>query len=468
MSAEKILIIEDEKILAWTIAQRLGKEGYEATAVSTGREGLGALSQQDFDVVLLDYRLPDLDGLDVMKQIHGDHSSLPVILMTAYGSVESAVEAMRAGAYDYLSKPMDMNHLVLVIRKVLETTTLRREVKELRERLREQYGVTNVISNSPQMLEIFSLIRKIAPSNATVLLQGESGTGKGLLARAIHHQSNRAEASFVVLTCSAIPETLLETELFGHERGAFTDARSEKRGQLELAHGGTLFMDEIGDLPMGLQAKLLRFIEDRTFKRVGGTRDIVVDVRIIAATNRDLQADVAAGRFRSDLYYRLKIVPIHIPPLRQRQADILPLANAFIHDFNREFKKHIRGIAAEALEDLKRYYWPGNVRELRNMIERAVLLGSGPLLRREDFFPEAGLPGGAVQAVPPGQPAAAFRLPEGGVNLEEVEKNLVVQALAAAGGNQTRAARLLGMTRDQMRSRIKKYGLTASDEPGER
>ena len=453
MSAEKILIVEDEKMLAWSLAQRLRKEGYEAAHLSTGREALAALSRQDFDLLLLDFRLPDMDGLDVMKEAQAAHRHLPIILMTAHGTVESAVQAIRAGAHDYLSKPFELDHLVLIIRKGLETTSLRREVDDLRARLREQFGVTNIIGASPQMLEIFALIRKIAPSNATVLLQGESGTGKGLLARAIHYQSQRAEAPFVTIPCTAIPETLLETELFGHERGAFTDARTEKRGQFEVAHKGTVFMDEIGDLPQALQAKLLRFLEDKTLRRVGGTRDIVVDVRIISATNRDLESDVAAGRFRSDLYYRLKIMPIHIPPLRERRADILPLATAFIADFSREFKKHVRGLAPDAVEAMKRYHWPGNVRELRNMLERAVLLGAGPLLHAEDLFPET------LRAAAPGEPTIAFRLPEGGVNFESVEKELVVQALAAAGGNQSKAARLLGMTRDQIRFRIKKFGL---------
>ena len=288
MSAQRVLIVEDEKMLAWVLAQRLRKEGYEAVHVSTGGEAGAALRQREFNLILLDYGLPDMDGIGVMIQVLSAHPGLLVILMTAHGSVENAVEAMRAGAYDYLSKPLDLEHLIFVIRKALETTNLRREVENLRACLREQYGVTNIIGNSPQMMDIFALIAKIAPSNATVLLQGESGTGKGLLARAIHHRSLRAQAPFVTITCSAIPETLLETELFGHERGAFTDARSEKRGQLELAHTGTIFMDEIGDLPMSLQAKLLRFLEDKTFRRVGGTQDLVMDVRIIAATNRNV------------------------------------------------------------------------------------------------------------------------------------------------------------------------------------
>ena len=455
MSAQRVLIVEDEKMLAWVLAQRLRKEGYEAVHVSTGGEAGAALRQREFNLILLDYGLPDMDGIGVMIQVLSAHPGLLVILMTAHGSVENAVEAMRAGAYDYLSKPLDLEHLIFVIRKALETTNLRREVENLRACLREQYGVTNIIGNSPQMMDIFALIAKIAPSNATVLLQGESGTGKGLLARAIHHRSLRAQAPFVTITCSAIPETLLETELFGHERGAFTDARSEKRGQLELAHTGTIFMDEIGDLPMSLQAKLLRFLEDKTFRRVGGTQDLVMDVRIIAATNRNVEADVAAGRFRADLYYRLKIVPIHIPPLRQRTADILPLADVFIGDFNREFKKNVRGLAPEAIEAMKQYHWPGNVREIRNIIERAVLLSGGPVLRRKDLFPES------VHVAPPAEIPVTFRLPEGGVNFEKLEEEMVVQALAAAGGNQTKAARLLGMTRDQMKFRVKKFGLEA-------
>ncbi|MEW6358354.1 MAG: sigma-54 dependent transcriptional regulator [Planctomycetota bacterium] len=460
MSNESILVIEDEKLLRWSVVQRLTQEGYRVSEAPTGAAATDILDSGDFDLVLMDYRLPDTDGSQILRDIFSKDSNLLVIVMTAYSTVQSAVEAIKAGAYDYLTKPFDLDELVFIISKALETTGLRREVAELRAKLGEQYGVRDIIGKSPRMLDVFATIEKVAKSEATtVLLQGESGTGKGLAARAIHSQSRRADKPFLTVTCTALPENLLETELFGHEKGAFTDAKSERRGQFELADGGTIFLDEIGDLSQPLQAKLLRFIEEKTLRRVGGSMDIRVDVRIIAATNQMLEKAVEEGRFRPDLYYRLKIVPITLPPLRHRIEDVPLLVQAFIDDFNREFNKRVKGLSEEAMDQMMHYHWPGNVRELRNMIERAVLLTSKETLDADILFPDRPRERGAEN----GDRRGGVELPSEGIELDKVEADLVRQALDRTDGNQSAAARLLGITRDQIRSRIKKFGL---DSPG--
>ncbi|NOZ20141.1 MAG: sigma-54-dependent Fis family transcriptional regulator [Planctomycetes bacterium] len=463
MSNESILVVEDEKLLRWSVVQRLTQEGYRVSEAPTGAAANDILGGGDVDLVLMDYRLPDTDGSQILRDVLGKDPNLLVIVMTAYSTVQSAVEAIKAGAYDYLTKPFDLDELVFIISKALETTGLRREVAELRAKLGEQYGVRDIIGKSPKMLDVFATIEKVAKSEATtVLLQGESGTGKGLAARAIHSQSRRANKPFLTVTCTALPENLLETELFGHEKGAFTDAKSERRGQFELADGGTIFLDEIGDLSQPLQAKLLRFIEEKTLRRVGGDMDIRVDVRIIAATNQILEKAVEEGRFRPDLYYRLKIVPITLPPLRQRIEDVPLLVQAFIDQFNREFNKRVKGLTDEAMNQMMRYHWPGNVRELRNMIERATLLASKEMLDTDVLFPDR--PREKAVESPTGE--GAIHLPPSGIELDKVEAELVRQALDQADGNQSAAARLLGITRDQIRSRIKKFGLGSSGSKG--
>jgi DNA-binding NtrC family response regulator len=451
--SERVLIVEDEKLLRWSLGERLARDGYETDHADTGESCLRKLMEEPFDLVLLDYRLPDTDGIGVLKRIASEYPDLPVILMSAYSTVDSAVQAMKLGAFDYVSKPFDLEEMVFLARKALETTRLRREVRNLRSQLREKYGIAGIVCRSRSMLDICAMIRKVARGGATtILLQGESGTGKGLVAGAIHYESDRAQKPFMTITAAALPESLLESELFGHERGAFTDAKTAKHGLLELAHGGTAFLDEIGDLSPGIQAKLLRFMEDKRFKRVGGTRDMEVDVRIIAATNRDLEAAVKAGEFRADLYYRLNILPIHLPPLRERREDIPLLADTFLVRFNQEFRKQIQGITPEAMSRLAAHDWPGNVRELRNIIERAALLSTDRVLDLADLPAE--LRGGAGEPL-----SGGFALPVEGIDLDALERSLVEQALRACGGNRTRAARLLGLHRDQMRYRIKKYGL---------
>ncbi len=456
MSNERVLIVEDEKLVRWSLKERLKKEDYEVFEADTGGGGLGILKEELIDLILLDYRLPDMTGLDVLRKTMTDHPETPVILMTAYSSVDSAVEAIKLGAYDYINKPFNHDEMVVTIGRALESSRLRREVRQHRSEQQKRYGLSSIIGESPAMVEVFELIEKIAKSQATtVLITGESGTGKDLVAKAIHYASGRANRPFMNITCSALPETLLESELMGHERGSFTDARTLKKGLFELAEQGTVFLDEIGDMGVLLQAKVLRFLQEKTFKRVGGVKDITVDVRIIAATNRDLSKAVQDGRFREDLYYRLKVIPINLPPLRARREDIPNLVNHFIDGFNQEFKKSTKGVTREGLDQLMSYSWPGNVRELRNVIERAMILENKPELTVADLPREIREPSQASPAIVPN----GFQLPDAGFPLKDIEHEMVKQALDKTKGNQTRAARLLSISRDALRYKMKKYGL---------
>jgi DNA-binding NtrC family response regulator len=364
---------------------------------------------------------------------------------------------MKLGAFDYINKPFDMEELVLVSQKALETTRLKREVSWLKENQARLFGSTQIVGQSPKMREVYHIIERVAATDATtVLLRGESGTGKGLVAKAIHQSSKRRALPFMTVTCTALQETLLESELMGHEKGAFTDAKEQKKGLFELADGGTIFLDEIGDIPPSFQAKLLHVLEEKTFKRVGGVRDIQVDVRIIAATNKDLEKAVREEHFRQDLYYRLKIIPIQLPPLREREGDIPLLVQLFIEHFNREFRKSVQGFTPRSVHVMEQYPWPGNVRELRNIVERAILLGMGDSLDLADLPSEIRDRSGAGGTE---SAEGVLSLPQGGVILEELERDLVRQALKRSNGNQTRAAKLLGLNRDQIRYRIEKFGL---------
>ena len=456
MPPARILVIDDEQMIRWSIEETLRAAGHEVAIAETAAEGMALFRQMLPEVVFLDVRLPDEDGLSVLKQMKDENGAdTAVIVMTAFGEIRTAVEAMRLGAFDYLKKPFDFEELEVIVRRALETTHLQREVDELREERRKTFGADSIIGQSEKMRQVMSLLERIAQSDAaTVLLQGENGTGKDLFARAIHLRGKRAGGPFVDISCTAMPDTLFETELFGHEKGAFTDAKTMKRGLFELADNGTLFLDEVGDMPLVSQAKVLKVIESRQFKRVGGTVDHHVDIRIVAATNRDLEGAVREGRFREDLYYRLKVIPVVLPPLRERRDDIPLLLEHYIAKYNADFRKGFRGVSPDALQLLMAYPWPGNVRELRNLVERILILERGDTILPEHLPPEISV------ATAPSQEAGSpqYRLRPTGICLDDVEKDFVRQALEAAGGNQTRAALLLGVSRDQLRYRMQKFG----------
>jgi two-component system response regulator AtoC len=456
--SRQILVVDDEELIRWSLAERLRLDGHEILEAGTAAQAFDLLDGH-VDALLLDYRLPDDDGVAVMRRIHELDPDLPVLMLTAHKDVEIIVGAMKAGAFEYLTKPFDLDDVAVRVERALEATRLRRELRTLRDTLARPFGLASIIGESDAMERVKALVRKVATSpGSTVLITGESGTGKDLIAKVIHYSSSRAARPFLTITCSALPETLMESELFGHERGAFTDARTQKRGLLEQADDGTVFLDEIGEMTPALQAKLLRFLEEKAFRRLGGSADIHVDVRVIAATNRNLEETVRDGRFRDDLYYRLNVLRLEVPPLRARVDDLSRLAQHFVEVFSREFRRPVRALSADAEQALRHYGWPGNVRELRNLVERAVLLSETEVLQASDFEILHG------QRRTGGSGRTAFQLPPEGVNLEEEEKSLVVQALERTGGNQTRAATLLGLHRDQIRYRIEKFGLSGKPE----
>ncbi|GAB4260451.1 MAG: sigma-54 dependent transcriptional regulator [Deferrisomatales bacterium] len=457
MPKETVLIVDDEYLIRWSLCENLKEEGFRCVSAETGEQALDMVRAEAPDMVLLDIKLPGIDGIEVLERIKEMDRDLPVIMITATSQVEVAVTAMKLGAYDYISKPFNLGEIRTKVKHAFENRQLRQEVEYFRSRQAERFGFDRIIGNGPRMKEVLSIARRIAQSSSTtVLLQGESGTGKDLVAQAIHYESARRDRPFMPINCTALPEELLESELMGHEKGAFTDAKRTKKGLFELADGGTIFLDEIGDMKPGLQAKLLRFLEDRTFKRVGGKDDIEVDVRIIAATNRDLEQAIEERTFREDLYYRLSVIPITLPPLRERREDILPLARHFLDGFNREFKVSFLGFTPEFEELLLRYDWPGNIRELRNVVERAVILSNGDRLGVESLPWK--IKGERKRAGKAGEPGVVI-LPQDGIDIDDVEKELIVQALEQTGQNQTRAAHLLGLTRDALRYRMKKYDL---------
>ncbi len=455
MNNHRILIVDDDKLVTWSLTRDFEREGCQIKTVGNGESALPALREFNPDLILLDLRLPGIDGLEVLKQIRATDSEVIVIMMTAYATVETAVQAVKLGAIDFIKKPFTFDELKIIIERALRSKTLSREVANLRQHIRQKYGIHNIIGVSRQMQEVFTLIRKIAQSDATtVLITGESGTGKDLVARAIHYESRRAAWPYMAINCGSLPDTLLESELFGHEKGAFTDAKTAKKGLLELANKGTVLLDEIGDASLALQVKLLRFMEEKVFKRIGSTRDIEVDVRIIAATNRNLEQLVAERQFREDLYYRLKVIPLNLPPLRERPEDIPVLVKHFIDRFNKEFKKNVRQVSPEAMRILKLYNWPGNIRELRNLLERIMILENDETISTRHLPLELTLQADAPDEVLPDVSDISA-----GTSLQGMEKSLILKALQSTGGNQSRAAQLLHISRHALRYKMKKYHL---------
>jgi DNA-binding NtrC family response regulator len=454
----KILVVDDEKMIRWSLGEALRGWGYEPAEAETANAALAAFDAEPPSAVLLDINLPDGSGLDVLRKIRHRQPDAVVIMITANVLVDETIAALRGGAYDFIGKPINLEELHVAIRNGIEASRLRKEVTQFRRERAQQFSFDQILGQSPAMREMLAMARKVAESEvSSVLLQGESGTGKDLVAKAIHYQSNRADGPFIAINCAAIPGTLIESELFGYEKGAFTDAKARKEGMFEQAEGGTLLLDEIGELELSLQAKLLRVLEEGAFRRVGGLKDIPFDARIIAASNRDLRQESEAGRFRLDLYYRLSVIQIDIPSLRERGDDVILLAEHYIESFGKRLRKTVSGIEDDVADAFRRYHWPGNVRELRNVIERALILEDDEVITTK-YVPR-GVVAGTNQGISEGDGLGAhdmFRLPPAGASLEEVEMSLVRQAIERSGGNQTRAAELLGISRDQLRYRLKK------------
>ncbi|MBL8169678.1 MAG: sigma-54-dependent Fis family transcriptional regulator [Acidobacteria bacterium] len=473
MTADKILVVDDDRSIRWLLVDVLKEWGYLPIEAQSCQAALFVCESEAPVAVLLDIDLPDGSGLKALREIKNRQPEIVVIMITGNQLFENAVESLRGGAFDFISKPINLQELQVTLRNGLEARRLRKRIRALGHQQTRQFNFAQLVGSSPVMQRMVQLARKVAESEATaVLLQGESGTGKELVARAIHCGSQRAEGPFVPINCAAIPATLLENELFGHEKGAYTDAKGRKEGLFEQAEGGTLFLDEIGELEISLQAKLLRVLEEECFRRVGGLRDLPYDARIIAASNRDLKLETEAGRFRADLFYRLSVIQIELPPLRERGDDVLVLAEHFIAHFNRHLKKKITGLTPEVTELFRRYHWPGNVRELRNLIERVMILEDEQVItvnwlprewatlgRRPDWqLAGSGGPSQlATSAVIQDEDVTRlFPLPPGGISLEAVERSLLRQAVSSTRGNQTKAAELLHITRDQLRYRLKK------------
>jgi DNA-binding NtrC family response regulator len=461
----KMLVVDDEKLMCWSLKKDFEKDGFDVFTVGTAQEGIKCFKENNPDIVFLDIKLPDKNGLEVLKELRQINHDAFIIIITAFGGVENAVSAIKAGAYDYIEKPFEIESVRIIVNRALETARLKNEVRKLRIAGGAHYSFERFTTCSTNMLDVLALAKKVAATDySTVLIQGESGTGKDLLAKVIHYESSRATKPFLEISCTALPETLIESELFGFEKGAFTDAKSSKKGLFEAAEGGTVYMDEIGDVKPSTQVKLLRVLEEKTFKHIGGSRDISMDVRIIAATNRKLEKEVEAGNFREDLFYRLKVLPIYIPPLRERKQDIVTIAMNIVGQLNREFKRDINFLSPEAKEMLMQYRWPGNVRELRNVIERVMILSDADVdtILPDHLPPEIKMAQANSATIEDGNAAkrgSSFTVPEGGIALADVEKGLILQALAAANGNQAQAARLLKVTRDTLRYRMQKFGI---------
>ncbi len=460
---DRLLVVDDEPSMREFLEILLSQEGYQVTTAASGEEAFQIFERLEPDLILTDVKMPGMSGLDLIREIRTVDSAIPIIAITAYASANDAIRAVREGAYDYLSKPFQIEDLRIIIRNALEARKLRRDNFDLLRRISAQHRFGEIIGKSPQMADVFNLISRIAPSKANVLVIGESGTGKELVARAIHNRSPRADKPFITVNCSAIPETLLESELFGHVKGSFTGAVANKVGLVEAAHTGTLFLDEVGDISLPIQAKLLRFLQEREYRRVGGTDDKKIDVRVIAATNKKLEKEMEEGNFREDLYYRLNVIKILLPPLREREEDIPLLLDHFLKKFCTEQGKVIKKISSLALRVLCNYHYPGNVRELENVLERCVTLEQSDQLTAENLPPKL------IESVGNAPTPLQENLPPDGIDLnrtlERVERDLIDKALEVTGGNRSRAARLLGISFRSLRYRLVKLGIESEENP---
>jgi DNA-binding NtrC family response regulator len=444
----KLLVVDDEKHIREGLQKALSLDGYEVEVAQDGKEALEKIDEEEIDLVITDLKMPRLSGEELMKDALSRYPYLPIIILTGHGTIENAVEAMRNGAYDFITKPLNIDKLSLIVKRALENSSLKRQNRELLDQLRKKYSFENIIGKSAPMKKVFETIELVAPSRANVLIYGESGTGKEMIADAIHHNSPREEKSYIKVHCAALPETLLESELFGHEKGAFTGAIARKRGRFELAHLGSLFLDEVGEIPPQTQVKLLRVIQEREFERVGGELPLKVDVRIISATNKNLKEEVESGRFREDLYYRLDVVSIHVPPLRDRRDDVPLMVHKFMEEFSKENNKEVEGITNGALQALISYNWPGNVRELRNVIESIVVLTKGNIITEQDL----------PQYVLSKDEQSHLKIPAG-LTLAEAEKRMILFTLQNTGGNKTKASEILRIGRKTLHRKLGEYGV---------
>ena len=456
MSSERILLIDDSPDILANLSEYLRNEGYEVETSADGEKALSMIERKFFDIILTDLMMPNLNGMEVLKYVTENSRDSICMILTGYGTIKNAVEAVKLGAFDYLTKPVKMDEILITLKRALEFRDLKRENQNLKNQLKRKYKFENIIGDSEKMHRIFETIEKVADTDSTILILGESGTGKELIAKAIHYNSYRREGPFVPVNCAAIPSELLESELFGHEKGAFTNAIRTRIGRFELANGGTVFLDEIGDMSPNLQSKLLRVLQERQFERIGGVKTVKVDIRIIAATHQDLKVTVQEGKFRQDLYYRLNVIPMQIPPLRERKSDIPLLAHQFLNYFNKSKKRRIQGIDREAMNHLSEYHWPGNVRELENIIERVVILTNNDTITVQDL-PEK------IQTLSREDHQLLFEIPEEGISLDhainEFEKKLILQALNKTGWIKNKAAQLLNLNRTTLIEKIKRQNL---------
>jgi two-component system response regulator HydG len=447
----EILVVDDESSHRQMIKAVLSAEGYEIREANDGLKAISAVEERFYDLVLMDIRMPKMDGIEALKKIKDTSPGIPVIIMTAYATVNTAIDALKSGAYDYLTKPLDIEELKILVAKALRFHKLEQENIYLKEQLNDRFDFSNIIGRSPAMKQLFETMALVAPSQATVLIVGESGTGKELIANAIHQNSDRAERPFIKVNCAALPETLLESELFGHEKGSFTGATARKQGRFQLAHKSSIFLDEIGEMSPATQAKILRVLQEREFEPIGSTQTIKVDTRVIAATNKNLEEEIREGRFREDLYYRINVVTVEVPPLRKRHEDIPLLADFFLKRFAEKNKRIIKAFTPRAMDLLMRYDWPGNVRELENVVERAVILAREEMITPAEFSDD-------IQKLD-----AEFQEPRldlrPGRSLKDVEKEMILRTVEETGGNRTRAAKILGISRRTLQLKLKEYGI---------